>query len=211
MNPTASNPDNSQKLSPVIGWLAAGALLFLGAAIAWSAVTSRQQTAALDQLESDWQVRYPEYIRLSRVEERLARMRSAAAELDGSWRDETRIGRLLADCVQHFPDSIVLGKISLDSAYRVDTPATTAGKRTSDPQHTMDVVVAARCFSERADEDILALVQSLQHAPELADTVQSVSLEGVMDNPALDNGIAANTVFALRLPLAPRVLLRTTD
>ena len=60
MNPTPSNPDNSQKLSPVIGWLAAGALLFLGAAIAWSAVTSRQQTAALDQLESDWQVRYPE-------------------------------------------------------------------------------------------------------------------------------------------------------
>lgn len=179
--------------------------MFLGAVIVWATVSDKLRAAKLAEMEAEWNVRHPEYVRLSRAEQRLGQLEVVLAELEGSWLRDIPVGSLLEQCVRPFPDSISVGKISLESTYAVDAPIASRAKYQS-PHQTMQAVIAGRCFSPQADREIFALLDTLQSSPAITQFAQSITLEGVQKNEAREYGFAAHTVFALRVKMAERSL-----
>lgn len=207
MTSSSSNQETSPHLHPAIGWLAAAALAFLVATIIWSKYSAHRQTSLLDHLSSEWDVHHPEFVRLSGAEQRRALMETSTEELDGSWRRAFPISDFLADCLRHVPDSITVGKVKLETTYDVEK----THRRNSapiDPHQDAQVIIAARCFANPAQPEILDLLGALQADPELGNSVQSVILEGVQRNRATKHGLPTHTVFALRMKLHSRTLFR---
>lgn len=205
----SEEPAGNHGVNGFLVLLAGITLLLLGATSIWGFLTIKNVLAEKTELKGQWSTRIAGHTRLSMVRERMERVEEARDELAGSWRRETDLGQILTQAVNQFPESIPIGKITLESDYMVEERRGRSLQAT--PVFTQEVMLAARCFAQPADAAILDLIDRLQTDTTLGPRLEAVGLQGVQKIERQDDPARNHTVFALNLALSPRHLNRRPE